>query len=613
MNYFIVAKFKISKYASCLLAILAFSFVTQAQICNFSLGNDTTICQGVPINFVLSAPAAPPNFTNNYLWDNLSTTANRNISNFGTYYCRISQKGTNIVTNGDFNAGTVGFTSGYSIGTGGSFGLISNPATYVVTTNTSLAHNNFVPFGNHTPGGGKMMVVNGSSTPNVSVWCQTIAVTPNTNYNFSTWVSSCESGQAISQLAVLQFSINSSPLFLNGSTTINTFSPTALANNWVQFNASWNSGANSSANICIVNQNTNAAGNDFALDDIFFQPVCVYTDTFHVDPKPFPIGYSAGNDQSICSGQSATISGNNGNGNSLSWSSIPPGFASTTLSNTVAPTDTTKYLFTSILNGCKKTDTAVVFVTPNPSPFAGQDQSICANETTNLSGNAGGGTSIVWTSIPSGFSANQTFVPVAPLVTTLYVITAANGTCVASDTVKVEVNVSPLADFSFAAIDSSCNSYGISFTNTSTNASSYFWDFGDGALSNDVNPTHSFTSQNIFQVKLNAQNAGCDDTKIVPLKISFSENALFIPNTFTPNFDQKNDTFFIPKGCLQSIAVSIYDRWGTLVKRYEGLDGFWDGKINGAAATTGVYIYLLDGTFLSGDRIRKKGTITLFR
>ena len=590
-------------------ALLAPYFTVKAQTCSFSLGNDTSICQGVPFNFNLTTPSG----ATAYLWDNGTTLATRQVNAYGTYYCKLTKNGTNLVTNGDFNLGNTGFTSGYVVGTGGPFGLLSNPGTYLVTTNTSLAHSNFTSFNNHTAGGGKMLVVNGASTPNVSVWCQNISVTPNTDFNFSTWVTSCESGQPVSQLAILQFSINGTPLFLNGSTTQNTFSPTAIAPGWVQFAATWNSGSSTNASICIVNQNTSAAGNDFALDDIFFQPICVFTDTIHINPKPDPAGYNAGFDVHICTGMNAVLNANNGNGNSFSWTSIPPGFSSSSLNNLVSPTDTTKYVLFSDLNGCKKSDTAIVYVITMPAPSAGLNDTVCDGRTITLNGNAGGGSVFSWSSIPPGFVSSLVSPTVSPLLTTEYILTSVNQICIASDTVQIVVNTSPIADFTMLPADSSCNSYALSFINNSINSTSSFWEFGDGEFSTDPFPLHTYQSQNIFQVKLTAKNSGCKDTRLVSLKIAFSENSLFVPNSFTPNNDLRNDSFFIPKGCLDSVALVIYDRWGQLVAHWNNTERFWDGKINGSAAPAGVYIYVLEGYFLSGERTRKKGTITLFR
>lgn len=65
-----------------------------------------------------------------------------------------------------------------------------------------------------------MMVVNGNSIANASIWCQSIPVTPNTNDNFSTWVAICLATKA-EEVPKLQFSINGQPLLCLLSTFYN--------------------------------------------------------------------------------------------------------------------------------------------------------------------------------------------------------------------------------------------------------------------------------------------------------------------------------------------------------------------------------------------------------
>ena len=70
----------------------------------------------------------------------------------------------------------------------------------------------------------------------------------------------------------------------------------------------------------------------------------------------------------------------------------------------------------------------------------------------------------------------------------------------------------PTANFSFTGN----NQYApatISFTNLSSNASSYQWIFGDGATSSATNPTHTYTSGGNYTVTLKAMNsAGSNQT-----------------------------------------------------------------------------------------------------
>lgn len=69
-----------------------------------------------------------------------------------------------------------------------------------------------------------------------------------------------------------------------------------------------------------------------------------------------------------------------------------------------------------------------------------------------------------------------------------------------------------------------------------------------------------------------------------------------VPNIFTPNGDNINDTFSV-SGLTGSWTMHIYDRWGNLIFSTENVsldsEG-WDGfNLLGIEAVTGVYFYIL--------------------
>ena len=47
-----------------------------------------------------------------------------------------------------------------------------------------------------------------------------------------------------------------------------------------------------------------------------------------------------------------------------------------------------------------------------------------------------------------------------------------------------------------------------SLTNTSENATSYLWNFGDGTTSTEANPVHTYTSNGAFTIELTVESCG---------------------------------------------------------------------------------------------------------
>jgi gliding motility-associated-like protein len=394
------------------LLFIGISFFSKSQ-CTFSLGPD--ICQQPPINFVLNGPAG----YNSYAWNTGSKNANITVTGAGTYICTATKLGTDLVINGNFENGYNGFSSTYTVGTTGPFGPLSVEGTYVVINDPNKAHSNFPYFGDHTTGNGNMIIINGNSVKNASIWCQSITVVPNTVYNFSTWAATCNAATK-AELAQLQFSIN-------GSVIGSIFSPSLTVGVWSQFNATWNSGNNTTANICIVNQNVALLGNDFALDDIFLQAVCVATDTVKVVSSP-AIKANAGPDQTICAGNPVQLAGSLGGGATGSWSggtgtyqpsnTSPTAIYTPSAAEETSGTVTLKFTVVSGINACPGTDEdeLTVKIGKIANVTAGADQSICAGSTVQLAGAIGAGTSGTWsggagTYVPGNTSPTAIYTP----------------------------------------------------------------------------------------------------------------------------------------------------------------------------------------------------------
>ena len=88
------------------------------------------------------------------------------------------------------------------------------------------------------------------------------------------------------------------------------------------------------------------------------------------------------------------------------------------------------------------------------------------------------------------------------------------GACVDSMVSTITINTQPTAAFSATPTSSCYAPLPVTFSNTSANAVSYLWTFGDGFTSTLPNPTHSYQDQGNFTVTLTTTSAnGCTKTK----------------------------------------------------------------------------------------------------
>ncbi|MFZ9943881.1 MAG: PKD domain-containing protein, partial [Bacteroidia bacterium] len=151
------------------------------------------------------------------------------------------------------------------------------------------------------------------------------------------------------------------------------------------------------------------------------------------------------------------------------------------------------------------------------------------------------------------------------------------------------------------------------FYNTSTNADTYIWDFGDGMGSSEEDPYHYYENTGSYLVQLVAQNAfGCIDTitKLMEVKDDY---ALWTPNAFSPNGDGINDQFN-PRGFnVFDFTLAIYNRWGYPMFVTDDLNQGWDGKTNGTEAPQDIYVFTIEFRDLFKKQHFIKGKVALVR
>lgn len=490
---------------------------------NLNLNDNDVSCNG---NSDGSATVLPnggngPNYqitwSNNQSGISVSNLSPGNYSVTVKDSCRAA--GSELVVNGHFEQGPTGFTSQYNNCTNCLIGIGEElyENQFVVGINANHHHVAFSGIGQG--GGGNFMMVNGSSQANTNVWCQTITVLPNTYYEFSAWVTSIFTQSP----AQLQFQAN-------GQLLGPIFTAPTTANTWNQFFSVWFSSNNTSVNICILNQNTATAGNDFGIDNISFKAClsCEVEQTFIIE-EPAILSASATTQNAICGTNTGSIDVSTSGGTApYSFSIDGVNFTNTSVIQNLAPGS---YMITvQDASNCTFIFSALIGDDDDLVIDAGLDQSICLGETVTL--NASGPSGFTWS---SGVFNNTPFVPNN---SAWYVVSIDLGpTCYASDSVFITVHPLPLVD---AGADFSACS-GENITLSASGALTFSWSNGVANGENFVliGGNYSFTV-------IGTDANGCSNTDEINVIIFPSPNVSidaiptsgFVP--LTVNFQNNN-------------------------------------------------------------------------
>lgn len=258
-------------------------------------------------------------------------------------------------------------------------------------------------------------------------------------------------------------------------------------------------------------------------------------------------------------------------------------------------------------SGCDSTANITLIVNPLPNPVITGDLFYCPGETTIL--DAGG----PYSSYNWSIGGNQQTVNATAGTGITVTVTDANDCSATSAPVTV---LSPVNAVVSATPNSGGDPLDVLLTNGSTNASNYYWDFGNGNTLNTNNldsQNQTYTGEDSFTVMLVAEENGCTDTAYVTINLN-NPMVIDIPNVFTPNGDLANDVFFFNSIGVETIEITILNRWGNLVFESDEVNFFWNGKTAGGQdAKEGVYFFKYQATGFDGTSQEGHGFVTLER
>jgi len=141
--------------------------------------------------------------------------------------------------------------------------------------------------------------------------------------------------------------------------------------------------------------------------------------------------------------------------------------------------------------------------------------------------------------------------------------------------VTVTVNPKPEANFTFEV--STSNNGEVTFTNTSGDASTYSWNFGDSIGSSSAeNPTYTFTASGTYNVSLTSTNPNCgDDVIIIPVTVTVEtlafETGDVIDFSIYPNPFSENITIKVVNNGSTTYTIELYDVSGRSIMTQKDL------------------------------------------
>jgi len=313
--------------------------------------------------------------------------------------------------------------------------------------------------------------------------------------------------------------------------------------------------------------------------------------------KPLPV-ITISSPSVICAGQSALMTANGAITYTWSNSVFTP-------AQSVSPTTPTTYTATGQdANGCIGTGTVALDVLIQPTLNIIGTPTMCVGNVLTLT--ATGGTNYSWS---TGETTNV--ITIDPQVNSVYTVSSGISPCNSSTIFAVTV-YTPQNQVPYA--DPPTIIYGSSSVIHSNNPAGTFVWFTSPEISctNCEANTVAPSATTVYSVTI-TDNQGCVVTNTVLVEVDIICGEVFAPTAFSPNGDGFNDQWCVYGNCLSSMNLQLYNRWGEKVFESNDKSICWDGTHNGVMQNDAVFIYQLTTTLLNGDKIVKKGNVTLKR
>jgi gliding motility-associated-like protein len=323
---------------------------------------------------------------------------------------------------------------------------------------------------------------------------------------------------------------------------------------------------------------------------------CVGYDTISLSINQLPV-VDLGDDVLVCDETPVNLTSNSINGYSYKWNSGE-------ITNSISPIVGGDYeLSVTDINNCVGYDEVYVEFVSNPLLDLGDDITICQGDVAILESNSQFTTTWSTGSVGDTIMVNQSG---------SFISTISNGVCSDTDTVNVKVIGIPISDLDksieneLICFDDYQN--GINLNAGGNDRNDYLWNTGETTV--DINVYKGGS----YDVIISDEICSISDTVVIK---AYCPPSLYIPNAFTPNGDDMNNTFFAKSRNIVGFNILIFDRWGMLIFESDNVFQHWDGTFKGRPVQQDVYVwkicysyYNIEGPLVEKNRI---GTVTVIR
>ncbi len=280
---------------------------------------------------------------------------------------------------------------------------------------------------------------------------------------------------------------------------------------------------------------------------------CTGTDAMTVTVFPHPVPtINPGDSVSLCAGQTVNLMASNGYAYQWSNGQTDQGILIQTSGN---------YIVTVTYQGNCTAVSVPTNVIVHPLPVATITSSsnpvFCLGDTLLLTTNSSEPLTYSW-------SSGATTQSIKAYASGILIVTVTDtNNCHSTSSITLTGIAAPLASFTHAEFAGT-----VTFTNTSTNGSNYYWTFGDGGTSTLQNPTHTYTNHASYTVTLIVSNPCGADTISQTILVTGINEINDLKTTFStyPNPAKDYLTISFKAYKEETFTIKLIDMAGKTVK-----------------------------------------------